>query len=252
MAGMLNDIDKARNDLWHLNFIVRTGFSILFSFCLFMALWLGIIPRRGGGIFERDKAPASYWVWVTFFFVLMVFSIYNLARGVLTKEFINSNASPPQPTSRSRMKFRKLRITWSVAWGLACALLVLLFARSYWRSDAVIMPCNSARVYIASSNIATLELAYTDNQDARAAFQGWVTSPAYWDANERGEVGMFNRIRGGRPIFRVPHWALFLPAFGFAVAPWFRRFSLRTFLIIVGLVSAALALFSLYAPMELR
>src|SRR6478735_11109675 len=30
------------------------------------------------------------------------------------------------------MRFRKLRIAWSVFWGLACLLLIVLWVRSYW------------------------------------------------------------------------------------------------------------------------
>jgi hypothetical protein len=30
------------------------------------------------------------------------------------------------------MRFRKLRIAWSVFWGLACVLLIVLWVRSYW------------------------------------------------------------------------------------------------------------------------
>src|SRR5690349_20538275 len=33
------------------------------------------------------------------------------------------------------MKYRKLRITWSVMWGLVCALLIVFWVRSYWRFD---------------------------------------------------------------------------------------------------------------------
>src|SRR5689334_13942796 len=36
-----------------------------------------------------------------------------------------------------RMKFRKLRIAWSVVWGLAAVLLIALWARSYWRRDVL-------------------------------------------------------------------------------------------------------------------
>src|SRR3954470_16105716 len=40
------------------------------------------------------------------------------------------NSKPP-------LRFRKLRIAWSVFWGLACVLLVVLWVRSYWRFDTV-------------------------------------------------------------------------------------------------------------------
>jgi hypothetical protein len=35
------------------------------------------------------------------------------------------------------MRFRKLRIAWAVACGIACVLLVVLWVRSYWRNDLV-------------------------------------------------------------------------------------------------------------------
>src|SRR6476661_7413421 len=35
------------------------------------------------------------------------------------------------------MKFRKLRIAWSVLCGIACVLLILLWVRSYWWNDSV-------------------------------------------------------------------------------------------------------------------
>ena len=35
------------------------------------------------------------------------------------------------------MRFRKVRIVWSVAWGIACVLLVVLWVRSYWWTDSI-------------------------------------------------------------------------------------------------------------------
>jgi hypothetical protein len=53
------------------------------------------------------------------------------------------------------MKYRKLRIAWSVGWGLACVLLIVLWVRSYWRVDAA---------YVAHSHcvVATLGTLYID------------------------------------------------------------------------------------------
>ena len=36
------------------------------------------------------------------------------------------------------MRFRKLRIAWSVVWGLAAVLLIVLWVRSYWWHDCVV------------------------------------------------------------------------------------------------------------------
>src|SRR5262245_30694970 len=33
------------------------------------------------------------------------------------------------------MRFRKLRIAWSVLWGVAAVLLIVLWVRSYWRTE---------------------------------------------------------------------------------------------------------------------
>jgi hypothetical protein len=33
------------------------------------------------------------------------------------------------------MRFRELRIAWSVFWGVATVLLIVLWVRSYWRAD---------------------------------------------------------------------------------------------------------------------
>ena len=35
------------------------------------------------------------------------------------------------------MKFRKLRIAWSVGCGIACVLLAVLWVRSYWIADTL-------------------------------------------------------------------------------------------------------------------
>ena len=37
------------------------------------------------------------------------------------------------------MRFRKLRIAWSVACGIACVLLIVLWVRSYWSCDQVLL-----------------------------------------------------------------------------------------------------------------
>src|SRR3954462_321843 len=39
--------------------------------------------------------------------------------------------------ANSGMRFRKLRIAWSVIWGLACVLIVVFWGRSYWYADTI-------------------------------------------------------------------------------------------------------------------
>jgi hypothetical protein len=43
------------------------------------------------------------------------------------------------------MKYRKLRIAWSAVCGILCLLLIMLWARSYWRFDYAIMRVSKFR-----------------------------------------------------------------------------------------------------------
>ena len=49
------------------------------------------------------------------------------------------------------MKYRKLRIAWSVGCGIACVLLVVLWMRSYWWWEAVGIQLSSMRAIAAHS-----------------------------------------------------------------------------------------------------
>src|SRR5688572_29967946 len=48
------------------------------------------------------------------------------------------------------MKYRKLRIAWSVAWGLLCLMLCVLWVRSYTVRDSAFWPRNTFGVEINS------------------------------------------------------------------------------------------------------
>src|SRR3954451_11071314 len=50
------------------------------------------------------------------------------------------------------MKFRKLRIAWSAACGIACVLLIVLWVRSYWCCYTVIVPLSSNRGVVAQQS----------------------------------------------------------------------------------------------------
>ena len=41
------------------------------------------------------------------------------------------------------MKYRKLRIAWSVAWGIVAVLLCVLWVRSYSHGEGLLMPLNN-------------------------------------------------------------------------------------------------------------
>jgi hypothetical protein len=145
------------------------------------------------------------------------------------------------------MRFRKLRIAWSVAWGLACVLLIVLWVRSYWKWDFVIaVPFQGAETKGAESYTGTASLQSIDRND-----------PPHWSWSvfeiDEDALGVFAACRenthfgfgvereGNRWAILVPHWFLLLLAAAVAVAPWL-RFSLRTLLIATTLVALVLGI----------
>ena len=159
------------------------------------------------------------------------------------------------------MRFRKLRIAWSVGCLIACVLLVVLWVRSYWW-------CDMFEIRTAS------QLLQLDSRKGRLSFwqknPGWpkqspkITQllldgmdmgrfygrcPAgdyqkpYWDQASILAFGRFGSERE-RVIF-IPYWFPVLISAALAAVPWIRwskRFTLRTLLIATTLVALVLGL----------
>ena len=58
------------------------------------------------------------------------------------------------------MRFRKLRIAWSVGWGIACVLLIVLWVRSYWYKDTVMAILYRENCSGAIRNVGHLSLGH--------------------------------------------------------------------------------------------
>jgi hypothetical protein len=147
------------------------------------------------------------------------------------------------------MRFRKLRIAWSVFWGVACALLTVLWVRSYTIRDGFFLPVTSKFAISADSVLghvvvwkifasppSTLVPYHVNHSRIEGRFK------TLFNSNVLGFY--FGRIAGD---FRadVPHWFLVLTAAGFCVAPWLQEkwsFSLRSLLFATTLVAVALGL----------
>ena len=159
------------------------------------------------------------------------------------------------------MKYRKLRIAWSVAWGVACLLLIALWVRSYWWVERVEhfgtvnhTSCWSAcgilgvehylnEDQIPKQNLERLHKQGDQHGAIQAAPVGW-TSETY-PVGEYYKNDSIPRFRWQRNPYGfsvlVPYW--FMPIVSVALAavswlPW--RFSLRTLLI--GMTVAAIGL----------
>jgi hypothetical protein len=153
------------------------------------------------------------------------------------------------------MRFRKLRIAWSVVCGTAGVLLIVLWVRSYAYFD-------SYRYWTGTSTTAAV-----DSKDGRIYFSvsptGGANLEPYIGNRKRSEgdteirnviLASENRLGFGRYIdlklvntstFIFPHW--FAVAMSGALTasvwvPWSRRFSIRTLLITTTLVAVGLSL----------
>ena len=154
---------------------------------------------------------------------------------------------------RSRMggmKYRKLRIAWSVAWGVVAVLLCVWWVRSYWWWDGAGFDAGSLESPLGVGSIqGRIEAIYIPRTPV--TFGEW-KQQSYGITNDNIEqrgsaLGAFSAIfAGGGYSMIVPHWFLFLFSAMLSIVPWLRqlswRFSLRTLLIITTLVAVVLGL----------
>jgi hypothetical protein len=133
------------------------------------------------------------------------------------------------------MKHRKLRIAWSVACGILCLLLIVLWVRSYSGIDAtqgLRIASSQGTLYINQS--LTL-LTPTDYNGPVFSYPHFGSSYTFTPSSAR--------VQFIRPGFGLPYWAIVLTMTLTGVAPWFgSRFSLRTLLIGMTVVAVALGL----------
>jgi hypothetical protein len=153
---------------------------------------------------------------------------------------------------------RGLRIAWSVWWGILCALLVVLWVRSYSFRDMVSVPSSTKRTRTHFFVSARGQILYGSRDDyhrlpppfgpqreiEHESVEYYISHP---------QIGMIrgfewvNRgvFKWGYPGFAVPDWFGSLVIAFIATMPWIhwsRKFSLRTLLIATTLVAVVLGL----------
>jgi hypothetical protein len=112
------------------------------------------------------------------------------------------------------MRFRKLRIAWSVAWGLAAVLLIALWVRSYSWSEYVAVPITSNHSVSLQSELGRVVLQYEKHPIQR---YGGVNI-----ANPRVPIPRRPGFMWGADhAISVPHWFAVGVAAIMATLPWF-------------------------------
>jgi hypothetical protein len=153
------------------------------------------------------------------------------------------------------MRFRKLRIAWSVFWGLAAVLLIVLCVRSYWWTDMLLHRKGQTyfavgtgrgiayfhgqtwQPFVTVTNKVGWKLVVGPTQSAASAsgLKPWVWRPYKEDHDAVSGI-----------YICVPCWCCVAFLGALTAAPWLPwwswRFSLRTLLIAMTLVALVLGL----------
>jgi hypothetical protein len=165
------------------------------------------------------------------------------------------------------MRFRKLRIGWSIVWGIVAVLLVVLWVRSYLRFDQFIHSNPPADYFAISSGHGLVMFGRSDDPVLGQFFAaGWARKGFAWSEwyDKNGGPACFPAsiyahhvipwLEYDSPHYvhaagltssqvKVPYWLLILLLAALATSPWVTwRFSLRTLLIATTLVAIALGL----------
>jgi hypothetical protein len=140
------------------------------------------------------------------------------------------------------MRFRKLRIVWSVFWGMVCVLLIVLWVRSYLTTDDILGDTGGSEYTQFVTQEGTFIIEYpSDLRSIRKFKWKYMQLP----------VGSFGHQKSWFPRYYagpaeqlvIPMWTIEVFICGLALLPWLpRRFSLRTLLIATTLVAVVLGL----------
>src|SRR6478736_3779717 len=123
------------------------------------------------------------------------------------------------------MKYRKLRIAWSVVWGMFCLALIALWVRSIWYWDDFYGKSFGGHSFHARSLAG--QLFYDDFYD-----EHYAPGPWRWDNSPldsiQGELPLAERggfeikVDQSSRIVYVSHWFAVLITGTIAAAPWLR------------------------------
>lgn len=133
------------------------------------------------------------------------------------------------------MKHRKLRIAWSVVWGIVLLVTTLFWIRGYWRSDTLVRISPKQLINVASTD-GVLYLYY----DSKLSFAGTPPSDPTWSymAGQPLQPSIENLFVPNRIRTSIPCWLLSMLIVSLGAASWLHwRFSLRGLLIVATVIS---------------
>jgi hypothetical protein len=150
------------------------------------------------------------------------------------------------------MKYSKLRIVWSVVWGIIALLLCALWVQSSSTQTAAVGPCTRLlRIHLDSVS-GRIIAGVSQNDPANS--NRWTMGQHGIEAGELNELlsqyqnaAGFGRIATPTGLGLIlPHWFAVLACVVLAAIPWRkswpRQFSLRTLLIVMTAIAMLLGL----------
>jgi hypothetical protein len=154
------------------------------------------------------------------------------------------------------MRYRKLRIAWSVVWGVVAVLLICLWGRSYWWIDSAQISITKSQLLIVNFMHGGIGIGDQYNR-ADPDVSRWTSFEIeriqrmplmpreVWDGR-RINWGHESRMRFTEIYIAIPYWLLVPLAIVLATVSWIPqlryRFSLRTLLISTTLIAVVLGL----------
>jgi FtsH-binding integral membrane protein len=144
------------------------------------------------------------------------------------------------------MRYRKLRVAWSITCSIACVLLIMLLVRSYWWVDNMLLPPSKRTMAISQEGV----LVFSSQPVQYDTGYRWLLSFSVDDIPSRIKSAPTSRwgfSSGPFATFLIfPHWFPVLFFATLVAVPWIRqtpkRFSLRTLLIATTLIAMVLGL----------
>jgi hypothetical protein len=155
------------------------------------------------------------------------------SRRTATRSSLRPMTLPTAP-----MRFRKLRITWSVMWGTLAVLLCVLWVRSYYVHDFIFKNRTPALVTMTGSNGGTVYFVRSAIWSGPVVpLYGW--NYGYGEANGSHYALTWTAGAGGGPAVFLPHCFVATVVTATATVAWYasRRFTLRTLLIATTVVA---------------
>jgi hypothetical protein len=179
----------------------------------------------------------------------IVFSVHRcnlLSYVLLGFRLVNRQNERGIALNGQPMGYRKLRIAWSVACGIVCLLLILLWVRSYWWWIECYVPDPLRAKANAVYGLLTADIGPASNTNNEWGLQTTSVDVLISRRTLSPNISHLYRFEFSKRWVCVPLWTLVVIPAAIGAAPWLPflrwRFSLRTLLIGMTAFAAVLAL----------